>query len=206
MGIYFTLEQIGGECDKTSTLLKVDSERSKNMGSLREVAELVTVHKRSRPEMRARDVYKLLFQGIYGVGHLMGPGVWDYLQREAKSLDVKDQPSEALMESVSVDGSVVRVNLRPFIAKDYPLIQLMDAMRNSEINGKPSDFLELWDNFVELVWSGQLDFDQEEVSTVNKSLNRDKPQPMHHTQEYRDAYHPAYRVILKREVLKITGL
>jgi hypothetical protein len=176
------------------------------MESLRKVTELVDVHKKMRPEMRARDAYKLLFQGVYGVGHLMGPGVWDYLQREAKSLEAKDQPGELLMESVSMDCSVVRVNLRPFITKDYPLIQLMEAMRNSEIKGKPSDFLELWDTFVELVWSGQLDFDQEEVGTVNKSLNRDKPQPMHHTQQYRDAYHPAYRVILKREFLKIIGL
>jgi hypothetical protein len=176
------------------------------MGSLRKVAELVAVHKSMRPEMRARDAYKLLYQGVYGVGHLMGPGVWDYLQREAKSLDVKDQPGESLMESVSVDGSVVRVNLRPFIAKDYPLTELMDAMRNSEIKRKPSDFLELWDDFIQLVLSGRLDFDQEEVSNVNKSLNRDKPQPMHHTQQYRDAYHPAYRVVLKREVLKIIGI
>ena len=176
------------------------------MGSLSRVAELVAVHKRTRPEMRVRDAYKLLFQGVYGVGHLMGPGVWDYLQREAKSLDVKDQPGEALMESVSVDGSVVRVNLRPYIAKNYPLIQLMEAMKDSEIKGKPSDFLEQWDTFAELVWSGQLDFDQAEVDTVNKSLNRDKPQPMHHTQQYRDAYHPAYRVVLKLEILKITGL
>jgi hypothetical protein len=176
------------------------------MGSLRKVAELVAVHKRTRPEMRARDVYKLLYQGVYGVGHLMGPGVWDYLQREAKSLDVKDQPGEPLMESVSVDASMVRVNLRPFIAKNYSLIKLMEAMRNSEIKGKPSEFLELWDAFTELVWSGQLDFDQEEVCNVNKSLNRDKPEPMHHTQQYRDAYHPAYRVVLKREALKIIGL
>jgi len=175
------------------------------MGSLREVAELVTLHKRTRPEMRARDAYKLLFQGVYGVGHLMGAGVWDYLQREVKSLDVKDQQGEALMESVSVDGSVVRVNLRPFIVKDYPLIQLMEAMRNSEIKGKPSYFLEMWGNFVELVWSGQLDFDQAEVDTVNKSLNRDNPQPMHHTRQYRDAYHPAYRVVLELEALKIIG-
>ena len=176
------------------------------MGSLSKVAELVAFHKRTRPEMRARDAYKLLFQGVYGVGHLMGPGVWDYLQREAKSLDIKDQPGEALMESVSVDGLVVRVNLRPYIAKNYPLIQLMEAMKDSEIKGKPSDFLEQWDTFAELVWSGQLDFDQAEVDTVNKSLNRDKPQPMHHTQQYRDAYHPAYRVVLKLEVHKITRL
>jgi len=170
------------------------------------VAELVGAHKAARPEMRARDAYKLLYQGVYGVGHLMGPGAWDYLQKEAASLDVKDQPGDPLMESVSVDGSVVRVNLRPFLAKGYPLIQLMEAMRNSEVVGNPKDLIEIWEAFAKLVWSGQLDFEYNEVDAINRDLDRDAPQPMHHTQEYRDNYHPAYRVVRRREILKILGI
>lgn len=170
------------------------------------MAELVGAHKAARPEMRARDAYKLLYQGVYGVGHLMGPGAWDYLQKEAASLDVKDQPGDPLMESVSVDGSVVRVNLRPFLAKGYPLIQLMEAMRNSEVVGNPKDLIEIWEAFAKLVWSGQLDFEYNEVDAINRDLDRDAPQPMHHTQEYRDNYHPAYRVVRRREILKILGI
>jgi hypothetical protein len=176
------------------------------MGSWKRVAELVGAHKAARPEMRARDAYKLLYQGVYGVGHLMGPGAWDYLQKEAASLDVKDQPGDPLMESVSVDGSVVRVNLRPFLAKGYPLIQLMEAMRNSEVVGNPKDLIEIWEAFAKLVWSGQLDFEYNEVDAINRDLDRDAPQPMHHTQEYRDNYHPAYRVVRRREILKILGI
>jgi len=170
------------------------------------VAELVGAHKAARPEMRARDAYKLLYQGVYGVGHLMGPGAWDYLQKEAASLDVKDQPGDPLMESVSVDGSVVRVNLRPFLAKGYPLIQLMEAMRNSEVVGNPKDLIEIWEAFAKLVWSGQLDFEHNEVDAINRDLDRDAPQPMHHTEQYRDKYHPAYRVVRRREILKILSL
>jgi hypothetical protein len=176
------------------------------MGSWKRVAELVGAHKAARPEMRARDAYKLLYQGVYGVGHLMGPGAWDYLQKEAASLDVKDQPGDPLMESVSVDGSVVRVNLRPFLAKGYPLIQLMEAMRNSEVVGNPKDLIEIWEAFAKLVWSGQLDFEYNEVDAINRDLDRDAPQPMHHTEQYRDKYHPAYRVVRRREILKILSL
>ena len=170
------------------------------------MAELVGAHKAARPEMRARDAYKLLYQGVYGVGHLMGPGALDYLQKEAASLDVKDQPGDPLMESVSVDGSVVRVNLRPFLAKGYPLIQLMEAMRNSEVVGNPKDLIEIWEAFAKLVWSGQLDFEHNEVDAINRDLDRDAPQPMHHTEQYRDKYHPAYRVVRRREILKILSL
>ena len=110
------------------------------------------------------------------------------------------------MESVSLDGSVVRVNLRPFIRMSYPLNRLMEAMRESNISGNSPVFLESWDTFAELVRSSQLDFEQNEVTEIIKVLDREKPQPMHHTQQYRECYHPAYRVAGRREILKILGI
>jgi len=98
------------------------------------------------------------------------------------------------------------VNLRPFISKEYPLNKLMEAMRESDIAGNPQVFLESWDTFAELVWSSQLDFEHNEVHTINKALDRAKPQPIHHTQQYKDRYHPAYRVVRRREILKILGI
>jgi hypothetical protein len=176
------------------------------MGSWRRVAELIGEHKAARPAMRARDAYKLLYQGVFGVGHIMGPGAWDYLQNEAESVDPSDQPDESMIESVSLDGSIVRVNLRPLLREGYPLNKLMEAMRLSDIAGNPISFLESWDAFAELVWSGQLGFEHNEVDAINKALDRAKPQPMHHTQEYRDNYHPAYRVVRRREILKILDI
>ncbi len=176
------------------------------MGVWRRVYDLVAQHKAARPEMRARDAYKLLYQGVFGVGHIMGPGAWDYLQGEAKAVSLEDQPREPLMEPVSLAGAVVRVNLRPYIREGYPLHALMEAMRHSDIEGNPAEFLDIWDTYAELVWNGQLDFEHNEVDAVSKALDRAKPQPMHHTQQYRDAYRPAYRVVRRREVLKILGI
>ena len=175
------------------------------MGSWRRVFDLVAIHKAARPGMRARDAYKLLYQGVFGVGHIMGPGAWDYLQSEAAGLVEGDQPGDPLMEAVSIDGAVVRVNLRPYVKGGYSLKSLMEAMRESDIAGNPKDFLEHWDTFAELVWSGQLDFEHNEVDAITKAIDREKPQPMHHTQQYRDNYHPAYRVVRRREILKILG-
>jgi|OpeIllAssembly_1097287.scaffolds.fasta_scaffold147341_2 hypothetical protein len=176
------------------------------MGIWRRVAELIEAQKAARPEMRARDAYKLLYQGVFGVGHIMGPGAWDYLQSEAATLDIKDHPEDPIIEEVALDGSVVRVNLRPFLREGYSLVKLMEAMRLSDIAGSPAAFLEAWDAFAELVWSGQLDFEHNEVDAINKALDRTKPQPMHHTQQYRDAYYPAYRVVRRREIFWIIGI
>lgn len=176
------------------------------MGSWRGVAGLVSSHKEARPEMRARDAYKLLYQGVFGVGHIMGPGAWDYLLREIDGLDLDVKMVDPLVESVSVDGTIVRVNLRPYVGSGYSLQPLMEAMRLSDVSGRPAQFVEEWDAFAELVWSGQLDFEHSEVEEINRGLDRAKPQPMHHTPQYREAYHPAYRVVRRREVLKILGI
>jgi hypothetical protein len=176
------------------------------MGSWRRVAEFVGEHKAARPEMRARDVYKLLYQGIFGVGHIMGPGAWEFLLSETNSINTNEQLSDPLLESVSIEGSIVRVNLRPFIREGYPLNKLMEAMRESDLAGSPTAFIETWDAFADLVWSGQLLFEHNEIDAINNVLDRAKPQPMHHTQQYRDAYHPAYRVVRRREILKILSI
>ena len=67
-------------------------------------------HRDRRPLMRATDYYKLIYQGVFGVGHIMGVDAWGWLEREAEGLDMGDQPDEPLMETISVDGVVVRVN------------------------------------------------------------------------------------------------
>ncbi len=187
-------------------MLKSVLNSSKLMDSWKLVGDLVSSHLIIRPKMRARDAYKLLYQGVFGVGHIMGPGAWDYLKREGESLDLAYQPEESLMESVSLDGSVVRVNLRPFLRGGYPLKSLMDAMKASTIQGRASEFLELWDAFAELVFRGRLTINSADVNEINKSLNRIIPQPMHHTLEYREVYHPAYRVVSRKEMQKIITL
>jgi len=156
--------------------------------------------------MRARDAYKLLYQGVFGVGHIMSPGAWDYLHSESAALDIMDHLEDPMLEEAALDGSIVRVNLRPFLREGYSLVKLMEAMRQSDIAGSPAAFLEGWDAFAELVWSGKLNFNYSEVDDLNKMLDRFKPQPMHHTQQYRDAYHPAYRVVRRREILGIIGI
>lgn len=176
------------------------------MGSWRGVAGLISHHKGARPEMRARDAYKLLYQGVFGVGHIMGPGAWDYLRTEAAGLDLAEKIADPLVESVSPDGTMVRVNLRPYVRGGYPLHLLMEAMRLSDVTGRPAQFVEEWDAFAELVWSGQLDFEHPEVDEINRGLDRVMPQPMHHTPQYREAYHPAYRVVRRREALKVLGV
>ncbi len=167
------------------------------------VSDLVTSHKVARPKMGARDVYKLLYQGVYGVGHIMGREALPRLKAELGGLGLSEQPNEPLSEPVSVDGSVVRVNLRPYARSGYEPERLMEAMEESILNGVAEKFCAHWDSFVELVGSGRLCFEKLDVEAITKELKRNNPQPMHHTSAYREAYHPAYRVVCRSELLTI---
>jgi len=170
---------------------------------IREALEaLLLEHFERRPKMRAVDVYKLLFQGVFGVGHILGEEARRRLQEEAESLNINDQSTEPLIESVSADGSMVRVNLRPYLRRGLPLDILYGAMEETaKEQGASELFHYAWSVFLELASSGALKVDVEEYGALSLELQEEGPRPHHHSEYYRDAYYPAYRVV-KRAVFK----
>ena len=166
------------------------------------IEALLKEHFERRPQMRATDVYKLLFQGVFGVGHILSEGARKRLEEEAESLNIEDHPAEPLIESVSVDGSMVRVNLRPYLRRGFPLDRLYEVMEEtSKDHGFPEKFLFAWSVFHELAGSGTIEVDGEELNLLNVEILKQGPHPHHHSEPYRVAYYPAYRVV-KREALE----
>ncbi len=166
------------------------------------IEDLLMEHFERRPQMRATDVYKLLFQGAFGVGHILSEGAWKRLQEEVESLDIGDHPTEPLIERISVDGSMVRVNLRPYLRRGFPLDRLYEAMEETSKDlGFPEKFLFAWSVFHEFASSGAMKVDGEELASLHRDLQEKGPRPHHHSEAYRVAYYPAYRVV-KREALE----
>jgi hypothetical protein len=164
----------------------VDSERDKG---------LIQEHFSRRPLMKTTDVYKLLFQGVFGVGHIMGEEAMERLQEEAGRIDPEDHLGEPLIEEITADGSMVRVNLRPFLRRGLPLDGLFKVMKETAVEGVAEDFLIGWRAFNELVESGVIAVDKGELERLNRELEEDGIRPRHHSEAYREAYYPAYRVV-----------
>lgn len=157
--------------------------------------------------MRATDFYKLLYQGVFGVGHIIGEGAGRRLEEEAASLDLEEHPEEPLLEKIPPDGSMFRVNLRPYLRQTLPLEELYSAMiETAKEKGDPIEFAEVWDIFNGLVASGVIEVNLEELETLNAELRQYGPRPHHHSREYREAYYPAYRIIGRGELERILGL
>lgn len=165
------------------------------------VEEFIKEHFSRRPLMRATDAYKLLYQGVFGVGHIMGDSAWERLEEEAERIEINDHPWEPLIEDVSADGSMVRVNLRPYLRRSLPIDRLFEAVKESaKGEGDHEDFIVAWTVFRELAEMGVIQVDHKEVEELDVELKEEGSRPRHHSEVYREAYYPAYRVV-RREIL-----
>lgn len=162
---------------------------------------LVEVHQKVRPLMQVQDVYKLLYQAHFGVGHLMADSdaVRAYLVSEMESIS-SNAPDEPLVERISTGGEIVRVNLLPFLALNLLPDVLVESMAESAAEWQSDSlmFHREWNEFCSLVRYGLLKFSLEEVIEWDRKVQTGQIEPVHHSKEYSDAYHPAYRVVQRR--------
>ena len=169
-----------------------------------ELAGLVSEHHGRRPLMRAADWYKLLYQGVFGVGHILGESSYNRLVEEAGRVRDLGPRNEPIIERVSPDGAVVRVNLRPYVRTGGSLEALYEAMQaSSGMAGAPVHFIRLWRRFKRLAGGLGVALDEVEVCELDDMLAERGPVTMHHTPEYREAYYPAYRVVNVLELERV---
>ena len=112
------------------------------------VISLIKEHIKKYPCIEATDVYKLLYQGVYGVKHIISEKAWDRLIEEADRISLEEYLDEPLIESVSPDEDFIRVNLRPYIRKGLSLRALYNTMReSSKEKGDTKKFISYWKTF-----------------------------------------------------------
>jgi hypothetical protein len=164
--------------------------------SLSETKSLLILHHKKYPKARPRDFYKLIFQGVFGVGHILSDKTKDYLVEEAHRVNLNDYPNRELLESVSPDGSIVRIYLRPFMRRNLDLETLYKViLRSADLIGNHKEFFETWRIFRDMVESREILIDKFELDEVQAEMDSEGLKPMHHTDPYREEYYPAYRVV-----------
>lgn len=160
--------------------------------------ELVNFHQRLRPRLEIQDAYKLLYQSVFGVGHIIRSGgqAFECLKRELDTIDLRLQPQEELVENISLGGNAVRVNLRPFARLGLEVEKLFAAMKlSAEKNrGTMDEFQRVWSDFGSLVRSGAFGFDLQKFKEFARFARDNKYPVVHHSHAYSRIYAPSYRV------------
>ncbi len=168
------------------------------------IVALIDTHLARYPEAGIADVYKLLHQGVYGPGHAITSRktAREWLEHE-RSVVLPDRLLP-LVESVHPEGAVVRVHLRPYLAYRESVVPLLDAFVRSgrRIEGDPALLAAWWGVFESRVASGTRwaeRFARREVQLFGQARAAEDWPAMHHSPDFINAYHPAYRVLVRDE-------
>jgi hypothetical protein len=190
--------------------------------SVSSLSAILAWHCRRYPLLRARDIYKLVHQGVFGPGHLdaSGSDVRASLTSELQALatQVKRQrararsqgPDEQMIEEIDPGRRLVRVNLRPMLEQGAGMKDergradvewLVQAMVESvrRVKGDPELMRRRLSAAVR--WCRENRPRQAaDLERLSARAEASGYPAFHHSEAYTRAYRPAYRVVLRNYV------
>ena len=184
--------------------------------SAQDIQTFVQKQMETYPKSRLLDIYKSCFQDYMGAEHLVSDRqrVKAYLDEELQSTSL-DSLMTWLYEPCGVDGRYVRVSIRAIKEGLIKEDMLLDAfIRSANTSERPSieSWCDRWHVIIGTIEQMQLqlpNFDKDK-QFIESILTAGK-YAISHSPEYREAYHPHYRIVEKgifeREIKPlITGL
>jgi len=167
-----------------------------------ELLHLIDFHLHLHRDVAIQDIYKLLYQGVFGAEHVLTDVDYArmHLDEEWRRADADDE--QHLFEPVSRDGRIVRINLRRGKADGINVAAIWSAFYNSagQVNASLEDFERAWRCFQELCEKKLLPFAAKAVDAFGQDAKEQGFPARHHSAAYRAANYPAYRVLLKQEL------
>jgi hypothetical protein len=148
-------------------------------------------HQQRYPVMGDQDAYKLIHQATCGNAHAVTDrqAARDGLFNELQNL-TEPYPEPAI-DPISPDGTLVRVHLSPYIATGGdPEILLHAFLMTSRTFQPDLERLETYLKAAVLLFPG--------LAHMGETLKDQGYPACHHSEAYRTAYQPAYRVVLEQ--------
>lgn len=164
---------------------------------MEELEQILREHTKRYPLMQPCDAVKLIYQNEFGGGHLIRDeqACLNYLRREYA--DLEKDPTVPLYEDIG--NGIVRVNLGA--VREEALEQLgQDFIASAaKHKGTLDSFLNKLGVLHKLTTAGVFSFDLDALNAYLSEYKAAGYPAVSHSPEYRQAYNPAYRVILRRK-------
>lgn len=159
------------------------------------VGNLIESHLQRYPLMALPDIYKLLHQAALGSEHLLGEPetVERKLREEIAQLGKHGAATEPLVDVISPDAKLARIDLRAYRASGRELAELSAALLRTarEYRGAPEKLAKFCACVGDLAQSGALSHSAESVNNYFAQIAAAGYPAVHHTDVYRQAYRPA---------------
>lgn len=152
-------------------------------------------HANKYPMMQPTDAVKLIYQNVFGGGHLIRDPEACICALKREYENTPQEPQALLLESIG--NGLVRVMLNAIDGSDYSIRQLgNDFIRSSEVHkGNLSDLLIKLDILRKVTASGAFGFTLEELNAYLEEYKKAGYPMVSHSEQYRKAYKPAYRIV-----------
>jgi hypothetical protein len=161
-------------------------------------SDLLREHLVRYPLAEPVDVYKFTHQSVFGPAHAVPSReqARRYLDEELAALP-PGPPDEPLADRLSDDPSLVRLNLRPFLAAGGDPGTLVDAFAATagEVKGSAEAMRSRLGSAVEVLRSSGRTAAADDLAALARAHEREGFPAVHHGAAYRAAYAPAYRVV-----------
>ena len=156
---------------------------------------ILLAHAARYPQMEPGDAVKLLYQNEFGGGHMISDTekCLAFLQKEYAVLS--PDPGIPLLEDIG--NGFFRVNLAPLDAHGITPEELGHAFicSSSAHHGNTDDFLKKLQILCKLTAEGNMPFSIADLDSYLIEYEKSGYPPVSHSDAYRNAYSPAYRVI-----------
>ena len=186
------------------------------LASAQDIQTFVQKQMETYPKSRLLDIYKSCLQDYMGAEHLVSDRqrVKAYLDEELQSSSL-DSLMTWLYEPCGVDGRYVRVSIRAIkegLIKEDMLLDAFIRSANTSERRSIESWHDRWHVIIGTIEQMQLQLPNydEDKQFIESILSAGK-YAISHSPEYREAYHPHYRIVEKgifeREIKPlITGL
>ncbi len=161
---------------------------------MEELAEIMRMHAEKYPGMKPQDCIKLLYQNTWGDGHMIAdPGkALAYLKQELQ--EVEPDPEAELY--VPIGSGMCRLNLaRAMTLYSAEEINGWFVRSAAVTTGSMTEFMRKLKFFRNHFESFGFSVSREEMEAYLAFYRGNAYPAVHHSEEYRNLYHPHYRVI-----------
>ena len=168
--------------------------------SAQDIEGFVNKQIQTYPKSRLLDIYKSCFQDYMGAEHLVSDkqSVQAYLDEELATTNIDDL-MPWYYEPCGIHSCYYRVSVRAIMEGIITEDELLDAFimsANSETRPSVASWSERWHKIIGTIDKMQLDLPkyQEDKQFIDSILSVGK-YAISHSPEYREAYHPHYRIV-----------
>ena len=163
------------------------------MENTNKTRELLVSHYNTYPKLEVADIFKFIFQSAFGCEHLVSSEerALNYIKEELKRVSADESP-----RIDKLDGNYSRVYLSCLNDEVTPEVMAKYFCLSAKIepDGKEK-LLEKIAVARELILDGTIALSLSDFDELHERWREAGYPAIHHSEAFREAYHPAYRVI-----------